>query len=290
MQFNVFPSTYASRLRSEASCKAAEMERQSNARIQELETKTRNKPSSPIYQGLGGIMLGGISGLCIGCIVCTVVCAAGLKGADEAAFFICGIIGAIIGAISCYNEQVEINNTYSSSMSSIDCEKRETPPKIKNIYAECERKISEYSSQFEEEAKRLSTTFAESTLATEVIEWMTTGFAKAIDAADRRSHVESIGVPFMFKVYNNKITCNLGTFDFEIKRCRNLESPLEQTALARAIASAIQLNITMKYLKDASGTEIVTNINYSYEADSAVAILTYSAVNGNYRTVQDWAE
>lgn len=134
----------------------------------------------------------------------------------------------------------------------------------------------------------MSVRYAESALATEVINWMTEGFARTIDATDRRSHIERINVPFSFNVYTNKITCNLGTYDFEIKRCANLTSPLEQTAIARAIASAIQLNITMKYPKDASGTDFVLNISYAYAENHVSASITYTAPNGNYRSVQSW--
>lgn len=290
MQFNLFPITYASQLRAETDKKITQIKASSEEHIHQLETNTKNKPSSPVFGAFEGIIEGGGGGLALGLIVCTIICAAGSEDAGGVAFILCGIIGAIAGAVTSYKEQSNRNDTYHSSMSTIEYEKRETPKKIEEMNSECERKIAEYSTQFEEEAKKASTSFAESKLAIEVIEWMTTGFAKVIDTADRRSHIENIFVPFQFKVYRNKITCNLGTFDFEIKRCANLNSPMEQTALARAIASAIQLNITMRYPKDASGTDIVTNINYAYESDNVTATLSYSAVNGNYRAVQGWTE
>lgn len=89
-------------------------------------------------------------------------------------------------------------------------------------------------------------------------------------------------------MYTNKITCNLGTYDFEIKRCSNLTSPIEQTALARAIASAIQLNIVMKYPQDESGTSISIYIDYNYSTECPTTTVTYVAPNGNYRAVEKW--
>lgn len=145
-----------------------------------------------------------------------------------------------------------------------------------------------YVKNFELAAQQESVKFAESSLAKEVIEWMTAGFSKTIDAADRRSHIERISVPFSFNVYANKITCNLGTYDFEIKRCSNLTSPIEQTALARAIASAIQLNIIMQYPTDESGTGISIYIDYAYTAKCPTTTVTYVAPNGNYKTVKQW--
>ena len=194
------------------------------------------------------------------------------------------VVGGIISALvnKSYDESVQEMNSQISREESRANTSRE------NIQKDAEKEYLQYVSEFESTAQKMSVQFAESQLAIEVIEWMTNGFIKTIDAADRRSHIESVNIPFNFNVYANKITCNLGTFDFEIKRCRNLNNPLEQTALARAIAAAIQLNITMKYPNDVSGTDVITNINYSYGTEYISATLVYTAQNGNFRAVRDW--
>ena len=45
----------------------------------------------------------------------------------------------------------------------------------------------------------------------------------------------------------------------------------------------------MKYPKDASGTDIVTNIDYWYGTDYVNTTVIYSAANGNYKAVRDWS-
>ncbi len=181
---------------------------------------------------------------------------------------------------------------YSSSSSILDTKISDAENKmnhiISKIQSQAESDQQNYLAAFEKNAQEMSVKLAESQLAKRVIEWMTDGFCRTIDAADRRKHIEQINVPFRFEVYTNKITCNLGTFDFEIERCRNLSSPLEQTALARAIAAAIQLNITMKYPKDASGTDRTVNYDFSYTDTHPVVTLTYLAPNGNFQAVTDW--
>lgn len=210
-------------------------------------------------------------------------------GSTLGTWALCTIIGLVIGAIKSSSVSKSYNESVSAANCSLEREKEQTVHNKEKIQADAEKEYCDYIAQFEAAAQSMSVQFAESQLAIEVIEWMTQGFAKAIDSTDRRSHVERIEVPFMFQVYSSKITCNLGTFDFEINRCRNLESPLEQTALSRAIASAIQLNITMKYPKDASGTDIVTNIDYWYGTDYVNTTVIYSAANGNYKAVRDWS-
>ena len=178
--------------------------------------------------------------------------------------------------------------------------KAEYDQRIEEINIEYAKKYDEYVRLFELEAQNESVRYAESTLAKEVINWMTEGFIKVIDSADRRPHIQEIDIPFIFKVYTDKITCNLGEYDFEINRCRSLETPIEQTSLARAIASSIQLNLIMKYPVDQSGTPVKVNIECEYKqhteyknGDTLIREfpeikMNYIAHNGDYRAVESW--
>ena len=161
-------------------------------------------------------------------------------------------------------------------------------------------RIARYTEGFEEEAQKLSVNFANSTLAKEVIQWLADGFLKTVKAADRASHIEKIVVPFYFTVKKGEIRCNIGKYNFEEHRCEELQDILTQAALARAIASQVQLNIIMQYDKDASGAEYKIDITYSYpvpvkynssylKTEDYVSVnLVYAASNGNYKPVQKW--
>ena len=291
MDFSVFPSEYENKMRAESRNKTEQIKRQSDDRIRDFESKlTKRKPMPGICAVVVGAFYGACIGLFIGGILCTFMCMSDTEIDLEALFLICGSVGAVISAVMCYQDEERYSETFNYMNKSIYEEKRNTPKRVQDMEDETERKIKAYRDKFEEAAKEMSIKFAESQLATEVIQWMTKGFSETIDSADRRSHIERIEIPFVFKVYGEKITCNLGVFDFEIKRCHKLETPLERTALARAIASAIQLNITIQYPKDASGTDIITNIDYCYEKEAVSANLVYTAVNGNYQAVRDWSE
>ena len=159
---------------------------------------------------------------------------------------------------------------------------------IQEINTQAAREIAAYKSEFETEARQLSVRYAESSLATEIIDRLTTSFASAIDAADRQSHITTIYVPFSFNVYTYKITCSSATYDFNTMRYAYLTGPLEQAAIARAIAAAVQLNITMQYPHDVSGTDFKLNISYTYLENHVSASITYTAQNGYYRAVQSW--
>lgn len=202
------------------------------------------------------------------------------------------VLGVIVGFIakSIYANSVADKNNQTAK------EETRFNSVAEQIRKEAASDCNTYTKDFEAEAQKLSVNFTESELAVQVIDWMTKGFANTIDSAERGSHIDYITIPFSFNVFTNKITCNLGEFDFELKRCRNLKGPLEQTALARAIASAVQLNIIMQYPKDASGTDIVTKITYSYGGSRGYnqntgyveTIITYTAPNGNFESVKSW--
>ena len=202
--------------------------------------------------------------------------------------------------ISLINHYVIKKNKKVDAENEIERIEAESKNTINRLKLEYENKYNEYVHSFDSLVQEQSVRLAESELAIEVIEWMTDGFSKTIDAVDRRPHIERIDVPFVFSVYTNKITCNLGTYDFEIKRCSELKSPIQQTALAKAIASAIQVNIMMKYPQDISGTDVSINIEYEYKCESLYengetknneypdVKITYVAPNGNYQSVKEW--
>lgn len=180
-------------------------------------------------------------------------------------------------------------NSQEEAEKKVSYEKNNLAKEIGNIKLKAQEEYAKYSMDFEREAQNQSVKFADSELAKEVIEWMTTGFSNTIKSADRREHINSISVPFEFKVFKDKITCAQGAYDFNIKRCSYLESPVEQAALARALAAAIQLNIVMDFPEDPSGTAINVSLSYVYTHDSANATLHYKAPNGYYQAVKKWS-
>lgn len=283
MQINQFPPQYEEQRKQKAERDAhAELERSSSRQKAILDGI-----SNPIKVGKWS-NVGAVIGFAIGFCACCGMLAVGEIGSAVLSLIMVSFAGAILGMILAGIINLGHNSSVKNADKEVAEEKIRSEKTIQEIHAQAANEIDFYKNEFEAIAQRTSVKYAESALADEVINWMTEGFARTIDVADRRSHIDKLNVPFIFNVYKNKITCNLGTYDFEIKRCANLTSPLEQTAIARAIATAIQLNITMKYPKDASGTAYVLDITYSYTEKYVSAFITYTAPNGNYRSVQNW--
>ena len=282
MKTDVFPSNYNQIIDKSTYDTINEAQSKHNSRVNAINC------SRPLAPGKHGDTWSGLA--CFGGFVaCSCICVnTGSVGIGIATFVGIFVMALMIGSMA--DESLE--KTYQDNQRNIDsrinAEKKNIEIEIQEIKNYAQKEKDKYLIEFENNAQNLSVQFAESELAKEVIEWMTDGFCRTIDAADRRSHIEKIIVPFVFHVFNNKITCNLGTFDFELKRCRNLNSPLEQTALARAIVSSIQLAVIMRYPKDASGTDISIDISYSYSSEDVSTTIKYIAPNGNYKDVRSW--
>lgn len=285
MQVKLFPEEQFKLIEVEKSNAINEEQKKHSTMLDTIRKEHTTKPDVSFY---------GVCGAVVGTIIAFFICLANDNntsmgmGAWFMTWPICAVIAAIIGVFigkGVVSSWEDGNNSIAQKEQN---EINRTKRKIEEINSTYQKMYENYVKNFELTAQQESVKFAESRLAKEVIEWMTDGFSKTIDATDRRSHIERINVPFAFNVYTNKITCNLGTYDFEIKRCSNLTSPIEQTALARAIASAIQLNIVMKYPQDESGTSISINIDYNYSTECPTTTVTYVAPNGNYRAVEKW--
>lgn len=283
MQMNMFPSAYNRMVDERTNTRVNEAIQRYNSRVQLINNARKAAPKEK--GAFWGLKIGVFGGF----IACSYVCISndsvgtGLE-TWVVIVIICVLIGIAINQLAKSSYDVNQANTDSR----IRDEETSVKNEVQKIQSDAQSEKDWYFREFESNAQNLSVRFAESELAKEVIEWMTNGFCRTIEAADRRSYVEKIMVPFVFNVFNDKITCNLGAFDFELKRCRNLNSPLEQTALARAIVSTIQLNIIMKYPKDASGTDISIDISYSYTNEYPVTTITYVAPNGNFEAVRGW--
>lgn len=282
--YNVFPSVYENELDEEKNSEFSTINSKSDTRKQRINGARQEKPKNDFIAGGAGI------GVCAGLVGCLYGCCTNIH--SDAFVISCTLIPFAVSLIIGILINFAMNKSYKDSIKTadykIDEEEKRADGLRKDIKKDIDRRKAEYRDQFEQEAQKLSVNFAESELAEKVIKWMSEGFIETIKATDRSTHIQEIVVPFIFNVYENKITCNLGDFDFNIERCRNLSSPLEETALARAIASAIQVNIAMSFPEDPSGTSVVINISYIYYDDHVSVNITYSAPNGKYEVVKSW--
>jgi hypothetical protein len=189
-------------------------------------------------------------------------------------------------------KQQSLNKQISVVMEQKSAEIEQMRQKIisraKPMIQEIKTDISHYENGFTQKVQQMSVDLANSALAQEVVDWLTSGFLRTIQAFNRAPHVEQITVPFDFQVYKDRIFCNIGTYSFEEHRCAKLRDAVSQAALAKAIANQIQINIVMQYPQDQSGTKYKIDIDCQYPGAFSGVSLKYSALNGHYKPIQNW--
>lgn len=291
----------------------SEIERQKKARFAQVDNNTYSKNSSvsnmrvsdkvsgkavPICAVIGAIV--GLFSFCAACSRCNGVMVNNTTGTDSltasscellggvGTFFLSIIIGLAVGGIIeliIAISRKAVDSGVSNSINKNYDKAANTKQEITNEY---NKKYNDYVVAFEQEAMRQSVNYVESKTAKEVIEWITNGFAQTINSADRRPHIQQIDIPFIIKVYQDEITTNIGTYNFEIHRCARLSTPIMQAALTKALANSIRLNIAMQFPKDLSGSIPKIDINYDYSPSCAIATIRYLATNAKYIKESSW--
>lgn len=290
MGLDLFPSRYADHIRLETEQKIREVNR-------ELGSVGKSESGCLEFMGclVAGPFFGGLIGLVIWIFFREFLESLSITHDSMLSTIVISIIiGTIISLLLFISSKTDEQNDLKKAS------KRQ-----KELKAKCEQTIIEYESQFEAEAKKLSANFVGSMLTNKVADWITFCFVELINSANRNSYIEIISIPIKFMVYKEKIICedgtyhyssDNGTFSFLLQRCKNLESALEQKAIAYAIASTIYLNIKKRYPKDISGTDVAVHINYTnnvchqeyVDPDHVTVTMTYTAENGNYQPPNEW--
>jgi len=282
----VFPPVFNSQL--EAETTQAINDETSNYTRRKDKLDSGRITEKPVF----GVFTGACTG--IGATIGTVLCVHGgftldLPGTLDSFIYLVMriLIGTVAGLVLGLILDIFARAIYRSNNSSIDNRIASAQENMENrqkgLALSKERRMRDYLTAFETDAQNRSVDFAGGGLARDATTKMGGAICDTIDSADRRPHITQVNAPFVFKVFANKITWEHGEYDLEIERWCKLESPIAQAALARAIASAAQLDIRMAYPTLFSDTNVVVNIAYGYTKDSAIATVTYQANNGNYR-------
>ena len=247
-----------------------------------------------IFISFIGIVLG-IGGACTSCNGSGLFSFAGNFFGALISFILGFVIGPIIGGAVAYFIEKSADKEYKLLNESVD-------EKIENLNFEKERLKEElskeiqsikndYTKRFEDISNTVSIEkFAGSKLLEEknIVNWIMDNFGRYIDMAQREKHIKNVEIVYQFNVFTDKITCSGGTFDFNIQRCPELTSAIEQTALAMAIATELKIRTVMTYPKDVKDKDAKVSVKYSYTQTNVQANLIYTAVNGNYEPVGSW--
>ncbi len=162
---------------------------------------------------------------------------------------------------------------------------------IRRIRDEGEAEKKKYREAFDKTVSDVSVQFAGSDAVQRFVEWIRPSIEKAITQADRRPHIEIIKAPVTFTVFADRITAPNGKYEFAVERLTNMKDFSEQAGLARAAASALQLDIMERHPSDICGTFPTVRLQFDYGTENgAAATVIYEAPNANYQPEAEWTD
>lgn len=140
-----------------------------------------------------------------------------------------------------------------------------------------------YAASFEQAVKAVVQRFVSNKTTEEIGDRIAAGFLDTIERAPRGDDQKDVLASCSFTVYADQIQYGSGVFHFSQNHCANLSSPVEQAALAQAIAAHIEIRVMEKYGKDPCGSVPRITISSSDAALSRTVTVQYAAANTNYR-------
>lgn len=305
MQLDQFPHEYELKRRKRVESDIRAEQSRTASRVKTIEI--RKGTPADIANWAGGWAL---TGFVVGFFACCGQCG---KDVEISTVFITWIaitvLGALLGAALARimnAQQRSINEVASAKAEEerLRCEKT-----ADELRAQAERDIAAYKNEFEAEAQRMSAQYIQNSFVAKVIDHYTELLASKIEAVYRSDDRSMVEAELCFEVYSNGIAVEgTASFDFRGKdnywftkeRLEELRRPLEQAAVAHAIANAIPGNYVRKYPKVVTDRNIRLNVSYTYrgyylltgiddvknQQEHVCECITYTATNGNYRPVQ----
>lgn len=205
------------------------------------------------------------------------------------------ILGAILFYILAKMIEKKVNRKRKAVQAKVDIEKASNEKKKEEIREKINEAYQNYKVGFERDAKKKSIQYAESTQVDAVVARMMSDIEEIVKKADRGSYIERIVIPIFVWVFQKEIEYSSvddkkhNKIIFEINRLNDLSECVEQAAMARTIASKIQLKLLESFPQDISGTVPTTpTIRYDYGESCAIAEVTYIAPNGNFKEKVKW--
>lgn len=151
--------------------------------------------------------------------------------------------------------------------------------KVRELFREKQQRMKEYTAVFLQAVREASAHFIDSPAAKEVFKWITQNFITAIKDA-QKDDAKEICVPLAVSIFIDKILSNGEVYDFRSHQCASLNTPLEQTALAVAIATVSEINVRTAFSQNISETGALFDVQYMFTEKYPTVTITYIAETG----------
>lgn len=231
------------------------------------------------------ISAGGVMGLIVGSCLCV---GTGMMVETGHIPLTCFFCAPVIGVLIAYKKSYIGKGKKSQLDDGLRSVENQHEEAIRKIHAEIDRECKTFNEGFEREVCNKIAEFSQPPIDQLYIQKFANEFIDKINSQDRSSAVKEIKVTFTIKVYTDKVCTSLNEYPLMNILFKPLEGFAEEMAMARSVASAVQVEIMTLLQADLSGSQYGIELKESYEFDAAVMTMTYKADNNSFKEVQSW--
>jgi hypothetical protein len=180
--------------------------------------------------------------------------------------------------------------------------RREVAAQQAKLRKETDDTVRRYQTAFDHTSQVMSGKFKRTETIVNIVRQLSSMYVEKITRADVSAHIAKVVVPFEIKVYPHCITADKEMdYDFETNRCAELKDAVTQSALARLFAMQVQATVQMHCQQCGVRCSVFVEYKYPEKKDFSsvkqgndgsmypmTVLLTYTAMNPNYRAIQSW--
>lgn len=289
VQFREFPMVQRDRVKKDLEDKLEEIQQETQAFVgtQEAKIKKKSDKESSV-EGIAFMftfMIGLFATCCGSCYVCASDDGFSRGFGSVIQTIFAGLFITVIVSVGITFLMGTIVGTKKKDFQNIDARKNTAEEDKKKRQEEARRSISEYAESFDRAVKDTVQWFASNKTTEEIGDRILGSFVDAIERAPRDASTKDISVACQYSVYANQVQYGGGIFSFSQNHCSSLAGPVEQAALAQAIAAYLEIRVLEKYEKDPCGSVPQIRIDIADNAAARTITVTYKAANVNYRGI-----
>lgn len=290
-QFLEFPKVREERMNRELEAKTEETKEELRRSEGEVEAKAEEKNKKLLENGSLTIfvltetvaLIASFGVSCYSCVEKNKVM--GAIGDFIVTFIVVMIIGIVLDFVVMLVGAAFADASRKKQERNMENQKEAAQKGIKQRQTQTEASIQEYALAFDKAVKSAVPKFVSNKTTEAIGNCILGNFMDRIAAAPRDQKNSDIIVSCSYEVYADQVQHQSGVFSFSQNHCSHLSGPVEQAALAQAIASYLEFRVLEWYKKDPSGSIPWMETDAEDSALARKMTVYYKAVNANYRGI-----
>lgn len=245
-----------------------------------------DEKEKPVTNFFLSIATGGVGGLIAGSFMCVGIALLGVETGLIPLTFFFGL--PIVGTVMAYRSSITTKKDKEKKDRSMAELLQRHESAVKKIQDEVDLECREFDEGFEKEVSYKIEDFPQPPISQSWIQEFTNEFARKILSADRSSGIEKIEISFAMRTYTEELCSEQNKYLITKSMFRPLEGFAEQTALARSVASAVQVEVMTLLASNPSDSQYDISMDETYEGKAAVITLIYRAKNDHFQEMRNW--